>query len=84
MLPFPATGTTAAHIKRITHLGSEVQIDLILADEHQLVAHLTREQFTQLNFKKEQKVRLIYIIIVKTNKDLDFYKIIKLKNQKRN
>ena len=56
MLPFPATGTTAAHIKRITHLGSEVQIDLILADEHQLVAHLTREQFTQLNFKKEQKV----------------------------
>jgi hypothetical protein len=33
-------------------------------------------------FKKEQKVQPIYNIIVKINKDLDFY--IKSKNQKKN
>ncbi|EAW37839.1 sulfate/molybdate ABC transporter ATP-binding protein [Lyngbya sp. PCC 8106] len=56
VLPFAASGTTTAYIKRIIHLGWEVQVDLILADQHQIVAHLPREQFTQLNFKKGQQV----------------------------
>ncbi len=56
VFPFGATGTTVAHIKRIIHLGSEVQMNLILEEEHQLVAHLSREEFTQLNLKNNQKV----------------------------
>ena len=56
ILPFPAIGTTAASIQRIIHLGWEVQVDLILADHHQLVVHLSREQFTKLHLKKGQQV----------------------------
>ncbi len=47
---------TKAQIKRITHLGWEVQIELILPDNLTVFAHVSKEKFTRLNLKTEQFV----------------------------
>ncbi len=48
--------TSQAIIKRITHLGWEIQVELILPDEQSVVAHLSREQFTELDLQINQTV----------------------------
>lgn len=48
--------TVAATIKRITHLGWEIQLELILPDEQVIVAHLNREQFSQISPKPSDEV----------------------------
>jgi len=44
--------STKTTIKRITHLGAEVQIELSLENNLPIIAHLSRQQFTSLNLKK--------------------------------
>ena len=48
--------TSQAVIKRITHLGWEIQVELILPDEQSVVAHLSREQFADLDLQVNQTV----------------------------
>ena len=48
--------TSQAVIKRITHLGWEIQVELILPDEQSVVAHLSREQFADLDLQINQTV----------------------------
>ncbi|HEY9811510.1 MAG TPA: sulfate ABC transporter ATP-binding protein [Halomicronema sp.] len=48
--------TVTATIKRITHLGWEIQLELILPDEHVIVAHLNREQFSEISPKSGDEV----------------------------
>ncbi|MEA5535177.1 sulfate/molybdate ABC transporter ATP-binding protein [Crocosphaera sp. XPORK-15E] len=43
-------------IKRIIHLGWEIQAEIELEDSHEVVAHLSREKFDQLNLKTQEKV----------------------------
>ncbi len=43
-------------IQRITHLGWEIQTEIRLPDGHDVVAHLSREQFTHLNLSSGQKI----------------------------
>ena len=43
-------------MKRVTHLGWDIQVDLILADERPIVAHLTKEQFTKLQLQSGDQV----------------------------
>ena len=48
--------STQAVVKRIIHLGREIQAELILSDNLVVVAHLSREQFAQLNLQAGQPV----------------------------
>ncbi len=48
--------TSQAIIKRIIHLGWEIQVELILPDEQSVVAHLSREQFAELDLHINQTV----------------------------
>ncbi|WP_069790596.1 sulfate/molybdate ABC transporter ATP-binding protein [Cyanobacterium sp. IPPAS B-1200] len=48
--------STKTTIKRITHLGAEVQIELSLENNLPIIAHVTRQQFISLNLKKDQVV----------------------------
>lgn len=48
--------TVPAMIKRITHLGWEIQLELMLMDEQIIVAHLNREQFAELAPQAGQEV----------------------------
>ncbi|MCU0536626.1 MAG: sulfate/molybdate ABC transporter ATP-binding protein [Hydrococcus sp. Prado102] len=48
--------STQARVKRIIHLGWEIQVELALADNLEAVAYLSREQFTQLNLQLGQQV----------------------------
>lgn len=48
--------TAAAVVKRVVHLGWEIQVELKLADEQVITAHLSREQFAQLGIKPGQQV----------------------------
>ncbi|MFM7579017.1 MAG: TOBE domain-containing protein, partial [Microcystaceae cyanobacterium] len=43
-------------VKRITHLGWEIQVELILPDQEMVIAHLSREQFSSLDLKIDQQV----------------------------
>ncbi|WP_107670520.1 sulfate/molybdate ABC transporter ATP-binding protein [Cyanothece sp. BG0011] len=43
-------------IQRIIHLGWEIQAEIQLDDGHEVVAHITREMFSQLNLEQQQKV----------------------------
>ena len=54
----PQIHSVAAKVKRIVHLGWEIQLELILGDRSLVTAHLNREEFTRLNLKLEQKVYL--------------------------
>jgi sulfate/thiosulfate transport system ATP-binding protein len=48
--------TTQARVKRIIHLGWEIQVELALADNLEAVAHLSREQFARLDLQVGQQV----------------------------
>jgi len=47
-----------AWVKRVTHLGWDIQVDLVLADDRQIVAHLSKEQFTKLQLQPGDPVFL--------------------------
>lgn len=55
-----------ATVKRIIHLGWDIQVELCFDDAEVLVAHLSREQFAEMNLEPGQKV------FVKPNKALYF------------
>lgn len=48
--------TIEANVKRIIHLGSEIEVELILPDNALVLAHLSRNKYSQLDFKVDQKV----------------------------
>ncbi len=50
--------STWATVKRITHLGREVQAEVELPDGLPVVVHISREQFAQLNLVPERQVFL--------------------------
>ncbi|MGL5080810.1 MAG: sulfate/molybdate ABC transporter ATP-binding protein [Microcoleaceae cyanobacterium] len=52
----PDDQATAAWVQRIIHLGSDVQVDLVFADQHHVFARLSREQFNQLGLQSGQEV----------------------------
>ncbi|WP_250126491.1 TOBE-like domain-containing protein [Chroococcidiopsis sp. CCMEE 29] len=52
----PNGTTAAALVKRIIHLGWEIQAELTLSDGQVITAHLTREQFAELSLQRGQKV----------------------------
>jgi sulfate transport system ATP-binding protein len=52
----PNGNNVCATVKRIIHLGSEIQAELLLDDDHEVVAHLSREQFAQLDLRNGQQV----------------------------
>ena len=54
----PQINSVSAKVKRIVHLGWEIQLELILPDDSLITAHLNREKFARLNLKVEQKVYL--------------------------
>lgn len=54
----PQQDSVAAKVKRVVHLGWEVQLELILGDRSVVIAHLNREEFARLDLKIEQKVYL--------------------------
>ncbi len=45
-----------AVVKRVIHLGWEIQVELSLPDNMPVVAYLSREEFSKLNLEPEQKV----------------------------
>ncbi|MBJ7899893.1 MAG: sulfate ABC transporter ATP-binding protein [Cyanobacteria bacterium RI_101] len=46
--------STPAVVRRITHLGWEVQVELELPQQESVIAHLSREEFTQLHPQTNQ------------------------------
>jgi sulfate/thiosulfate transport system ATP-binding protein len=48
--------SSSAIVDRITHLGWEIRVELVLRSGEILNAHLTREQFYQLQLEKGQRV----------------------------
>lgn len=48
--------STPATVKRIVHLGREIQAELALADNFVVLANLSREKFAQLNLEPGQQV----------------------------
>ncbi|MGL5879215.1 MAG: sulfate/molybdate ABC transporter ATP-binding protein, partial [Xenococcaceae cyanobacterium] len=54
----PQGQSVSAKVKRITHLGWEIQLELVLGDRSAVTAHLNREEFARLNLKTEQNVYL--------------------------
>jgi len=48
--------TSSAIVKRIIHLGWEIQVELALIDQSLVVAHISREQFYSLNLQAGQSV----------------------------
>lgn len=54
--------STEARVKRIVHLGWEIQVQLLLNDGWEITAHLSREEFDHLNLKYDQ---IVYIKPVK-------------------
>lgn len=47
-----------AVVKRVIHLGWEIQVELMLADGEMVVAYLNREEYKQLQLQPEQTVHL--------------------------
>ncbi|MGF1589892.1 MAG: sulfate/molybdate ABC transporter ATP-binding protein [Pleurocapsa sp.] len=58
VLETPQEYNIAAKVKRIIHLGWDIQLELILPDNSLVTAHLNREEFAQLNLEIGQKVYL--------------------------
>ena len=54
----PLQDSIAAKVKRIVHLGWEVQLELIFSDRSVVTAHLNREEFARLDLKLDRKVYL--------------------------
>jgi sulfate/thiosulfate transport system ATP-binding protein len=52
----PNGSTVNARVKRLVHLGWEVQAELVLDDGQTVIANLTREQFNQLELEPGQQV----------------------------
>ncbi|HEY9728651.1 MAG TPA: TOBE-like domain-containing protein [Chroococcales cyanobacterium] len=52
----PNGSTVNARVKRLVHLGWEVQAELVLDDGQTVIANLTREQFNQLEIEPDQQV----------------------------
>lgn len=52
----PDENSTSATVERITHLGWEIRVELILRSSEMVNAHLNREQFNQLQLEKGQRV----------------------------
>jgi sulfate transport system ATP-binding protein len=52
----PSHNTVSAEINRIIHLGWEIQVELTLDDGQHFTAHLSREQFDQLDLNVHQRV----------------------------
>lgn len=52
----PNGSTVNARVKRLVHLGWEVQTELVLDDGQTVIANLTREQFNQLEIEPDQQV----------------------------
>jgi ABC-type sulfate/molybdate transport systems ATPase subunit len=48
----PDAATVPAFVKRVIHLGWEVQAELTLEDGHSFTVYLTREQYAYLNHLK--------------------------------
>lgn len=56
--PHPDHNAPSAIVQRIIHLGWEIQIELVLDDGQYFTAHLSREQFDQLNLSVRQRVSI--------------------------
>lgn len=52
----PTGAATRATVQRIIYLGWEIQVELELSDRTCLTAHISREQFQQLNLQVSQQV----------------------------
>lgn len=48
--------STKTTIKRITHLGADIQVELLLENDLPIIAHLSKQQFNSLNLKNDQVV----------------------------
>ncbi len=48
--------TVPAKVKRIIHLGWEIQAELTLDDGQEMVAHITRDRFDELHLVADQRV----------------------------
>jgi sulfate/thiosulfate transport system ATP-binding protein len=48
--------TTPARVSRLVHLGWEIQVELTLDDGQVVNAHLTRDQFNELQLEAQQRV----------------------------
>jgi sulfate transport system ATP-binding protein len=46
--------STPAIVRRVTHLGWEIQVELALPEEEAVIAHLSREEFARLNLHPNQ------------------------------
>ena len=55
----PEQDAIPAKVQRIIHLGWEIQVELCLPDEHQVIAHLARSTFAQLDIKADQNVFIL-------------------------
>ncbi|WP_373539480.1 sulfate/molybdate ABC transporter ATP-binding protein [Chamaesiphon sp.] len=51
-----STTAVTAKVNRVTHIGSEIQAELALADGRVITAHLTREHFDELQLAPHQQV----------------------------
>ena len=56
LLATPQEGASGFTIRRITHLGWEVQIELTAGYDHTITAHLNREEFDRLSPQVGQQV----------------------------
>ncbi|MBE9028893.1 sulfate/molybdate ABC transporter ATP-binding protein [filamentous cyanobacterium LEGE 11480] len=54
----PNSTTVPARVKRVIHLGWEIQAELALDDGQEMVAHITRERFDELKLEAKQRVHL--------------------------
>jgi sulfate/thiosulfate transport system ATP-binding protein len=54
----PSDNTVPARVKRVIHLGWEIQAELRLDDGQEMVAHITRDRFDELNLSADQQVYL--------------------------
>lgn len=54
----PQRQSVLAKVKRIIHLGWEIQLEATLIDRSSVIVHLNREEFARLNLQLEQNVYL--------------------------
>jgi sulfate transport system ATP-binding protein len=54
----PSPDAVPATLQRITHLGWEVQAELVLPDGHVVIGHLTQSDLAEMQLKADQKVFL--------------------------
>jgi sulfate transport system ATP-binding protein len=52
----PNNATVTARVKRVIHLGWEIQAELTLEDGQVVIANLTRERFDELKLEPQQQV----------------------------